>query len=194
MGIFNLNSFWMKERKKLVMFDMDGVLFDTMPRHARAWNIAFSEVGHFQEESSYYLHEGRNGKGTVEAVLGPGADWEAIYRRKTEVFASLPEGGLIPGTHKVAEIIHGYGIPALVVTGSGQAKSLVSCSTLCRDTPEPGILRLVKSVIFRKKALIIFTKDGMGKGQLRLFLGREPIGRPYTGGRRKFSRLSPKEA
>ena len=81
---------------------MDGVLFDTMPRHARAWNIAFSEVGHFQEESSYYLHEGRNGKGTVEAVLGPGADWEAIYRRKTEVFASLPEGGLIPGTRRVA--------------------------------------------------------------------------------------------
>lgn len=163
----------MKERKKLVMFDMDGVLFDTMPRHARAWNVAFSEIGHFQEESSYYLHEGRNGKGTVEAVLGPGADWEAIYRRKTEVFASLPEGGLIPGTRRVAEIIHGYGIPALVVTGSGQAKSLERISkeygglfrsewmvtgkdvTKGKPDPEPYLLGLQKAGISAKDAVVI---------------------------------------
>lgn len=109
--------------RKLVMFDMDGVLFDTMPRHARAWKLAFDEVGHHEPESAYYIHEGRNGKGTIQTVLGEDVDWEPIYRRKSEFFASLPEGGLIPGAKRVVEKVHGTGIPAIVVTGSGQARN-----------------------------------------------------------------------
>lgn len=109
--------------KKLVMFDMDGVLFDTMPRHARAWKLAFDEVGHHEPESAYYIHEGRNGKGTILTVLGEDADWEPVYRRKSEFFAALPEGGLIPGARRVVELVHDAGIPAIVVTGSGQARN-----------------------------------------------------------------------
>lgn len=110
--------------KKLVMFDMDGVLFNTMPRHAHAWRLAFDEVGHHEPESAFYIHEGRNGRGTVHSVLGPDADWEAIYGRKSQIFASLPEGGLIPGAKRVVEMVRSAGIPAIVVTGSGQPTTL----------------------------------------------------------------------
>lgn len=124
--------------KKLVMFDMDGVLFDTMPRHARAWKVAFEEeAGHYEPESTYYLHEGRNGKGTVETVLGSSVGWERIYRRKSEIFASLPEGGLIPGAGHVARLIKQKGLASIVVTGSAQMTSLGRI-----EREYPGLFRM----------------------------------------------------
>lgn len=159
--------------KKLVMFDMDGVLFDTMPRHARAWKLAFDEVGHHEPESAYYIHEGRNGKGTIQTVLGKDVDWEPVYKRKSEFFASLPEGGLIPGARKVVEAVHATGIPAIVVTGSGQARNFDRIAneykglfrtewmvtgkdvTKGKPDPEPYLTGLLKAGVRAEDAVVI---------------------------------------
>jgi beta-phosphoglucomutase-like phosphatase (HAD superfamily) len=40
---------------KAVLFDMDGVIYDSMPNHARSWHQAMSSVGIQMEESEAYL-------------------------------------------------------------------------------------------------------------------------------------------
>lgn len=110
--------------KKLVMFDMDGVLFDTMPRHAKAWKMTMDRYGVNLPESEFFLHEGRTGKGTIEIILGPQDDYDSIYREKAATFDSLPEGGLIPGAKAVVEAVRSMNVDAIVVTGSGQIKSI----------------------------------------------------------------------
>ncbi len=41
-----------------ILFDMDGVVLDSMPWHVRAWQEAFREFGLNVPEEALYLHEG----------------------------------------------------------------------------------------------------------------------------------------
>ena len=45
---------------KAVLFDMDGVLFDSMKNHAAAWHEAMSGA-HDPSPEEAYMHEGRTG-------------------------------------------------------------------------------------------------------------------------------------
>ena len=50
---------------KVVLFDMDGVLYDSMPNHGVAWQRAMKEFGiHFTLEDSYAT-EGARGVDTI---------------------------------------------------------------------------------------------------------------------------------
>ena len=75
---------------KAVLFDMDGVLFDSMKNHAKAWNKAMSMYGMNLSEEEAYMHEGRTGASTINIVStrerGYSADEEEIKRL---VFASF---------------------------------------------------------------------------------------------------------
>ena len=44
--------------QKAVLFDMDGVILDSMPFHVRAWQDALAEQGVSVPEEVIYLHEG----------------------------------------------------------------------------------------------------------------------------------------
>jgi len=44
--------------KEYLFFDLDGVLLDSMPYHARAWILAFKNFGLEFTEEEIYLHEG----------------------------------------------------------------------------------------------------------------------------------------
>lgn len=44
--------------KEAVLFDMDGVVVDSMPWHVRAWQEAFRALGLEVPEEALYLHEG----------------------------------------------------------------------------------------------------------------------------------------
>ena len=50
---------------KAFFFDMDGVIFDSMPYHAKSWVIAFVEIGIKFSEYKAYLNEGRTGASTI---------------------------------------------------------------------------------------------------------------------------------
>ena len=48
---------------KVVLFDMDGVLYDSMPNHAKAWQRAMAEFGiHFTAEDSYATRRDSEGR------------------------------------------------------------------------------------------------------------------------------------
>ena len=46
---------------KAILFDMDGVIFDSMPYHALSWVNAFKQVGITFSEYEVYLNEGEQG-------------------------------------------------------------------------------------------------------------------------------------
>lgn len=116
---------------KVVLFDMDGVLFDSMPYHAKAWVHAMNTVGLPFSEYKAYLNEGRTGASTIDneftKVFGRYSTEEEkqhIYKLKTDHFETFPQASSIDCALELAEEIKLAGLKCSVVTGSGQ-RSLI---------------------------------------------------------------------
>lgn len=111
--------------KKLVMFDMDGVLFDSMPWHAKSWaELAKAENLGIDEELVYKM-EGMTGSAFIKELLGKNmeeSECSQIYARKAAIFDSYPQALPIPGALEAVEAVNECGVVAIVVTGSGQKK------------------------------------------------------------------------
>ena len=111
-------------KPRLVMFDMDGVLFDTMPLHVRAWRRTMAEFGYDLPDTVPYEHEGRTAESTVMEIAGPCLDWRAVYRRKCELFDEQSLAPVMQGALEAVRAARALGADAIVVTGSGQATTL----------------------------------------------------------------------
>lgn len=114
-------------RLKSVLFDMDGVLFDSMPYHAEAWHTAMKRYGLELSREEAYLHEGRTGASTINLIYQRQYNKEAtpeliksIYAEKSNEFNKHPEPQRMPGSWEVLEKIKEDGLQPMVVTGSGQ--------------------------------------------------------------------------
>lgn len=53
---------------KAVLFDMDGVLFDSMPNHASSWAKVCTDFGLNMTPEEAYMHEGRTGEATIQIL------------------------------------------------------------------------------------------------------------------------------
>ncbi len=112
---------------RCVLFDMDGVLYNSMPNHAVAWQQAMSANGlHFTAEDSYAT-EGMKGVDTIriyaERQTGKKlteAEAQAIYDEKARLFHQMPEAGIFDGVVDLMKQIREAGLTICVVTGSGQ--------------------------------------------------------------------------
>ena len=51
---------------KAVCFDMDGVLYDSMPHHAEAWAKASEDFGLGMTYHDVFMQEGRTGFSTID--------------------------------------------------------------------------------------------------------------------------------
>ena len=103
----------MKKKLKAVLFDMDGVLFDSMPYHSEAWHTVMKSHGLTLSREEAYMHEGRTGASTINIVfqreLGREAtqeEIESIYQEKSVLFNSYPEAKRMPGGW---ELLHSDG-------------------------------------------------------------------------------------
>lgn len=118
---------------KAVLFDMDGVLFDSMPRHAKAWLEVCRNHGLNISPEEPYLHEGRTGDDTIDIFARrfwgrPATDVEKheIYEEKCRIFNAYPaEAPQMPGARELLTKVRDEGLKIVVVTGSGQ-ESLLS--------------------------------------------------------------------
>ncbi len=116
---------------KAVLFDMDGVLYDSMKYHSKSWYQTMTEEGIASTPEEFYLHEGRTGGSTInlliERTYGRAATEEEkqrIYKRKSELFTLYNEGDTIPYAPEMLRAVKGKGLDCILVTGSGQPSLL----------------------------------------------------------------------
>lgn len=165
---------------KAVLFDMDGVLFDSMPFHAEAWHQVMKAHGLDFSREEAYLHEGRTGKATINIVfkrqLGREATDEevkSIYQEKSDLFGSYTEATPMPGAAELLRQIKAEGLKRVLVTGSGQLSLIDKLNQhfpgcFCRElmvtafdvqagkpNPEPYLMGLKKAGIQADEAVVI---------------------------------------
>ena len=118
-------------RLKAVLFDMDGVLFDSMPYHADAWHTVMERHGLHLSREEAFLHEGRTGAATINLVyqrqFGKDATPEMIqeiYEEKSREFNKHPEPKRMPGAWELMQKVKAAHLTPVLVTGSGQTSLL----------------------------------------------------------------------
>jgi beta-phosphoglucomutase-like phosphatase (HAD superfamily) len=115
---------------KAVLFDMDGVLYDSMPNHATSWAKVMQSHGFSMTEEEAYMHEGRTGDDTIGIISkreGKNAGTEErkiIYQEKIIAFNSCPAVLPMKGSAELLRKVTGCGLFAMLVTGSGQPSLL----------------------------------------------------------------------
>lgn len=165
---------------KAVLFDMDGVLFDSMKNHAAAWQEAMKRYGMNMSREEAYLHEGRTGAGTINIVSQRERGHQAteqevkeIYQTKSDIFNSLPKAEPMPGAYGLLQKIKAGGLIPMVVTGSGQLSLLDKLNHYYPDVfkreltvtafdvkygkpnPEPYLMALQKAGIAANEAIVV---------------------------------------
>lgn len=112
---------------KAVLFDMDGVIYDSMPNHAQSWHKAMADYGLQMPLSGAYQYEGMRGVETIQLLARQQwarelSDDEAsrMYAHKSELFAACPPPQLMPGIRQLMQQIKDDGLQICIVTGSAQ--------------------------------------------------------------------------
>lgn len=113
---------------RAALIDMDGTLYDSMPRHAQAWMRMVSEIGIKATPEEFFMYEGRTGASTINLLFnrqfGRDATEEEIkelYHRKTVYFSELPDVDPMPGAQRLLDFLEKVGMKRVLVTGSGQS-------------------------------------------------------------------------
>ena len=122
-------------QERAYFFDMDGVLFNSMPHHAIAWEEVMKE--HDLSFTAYdcYLNEGRTGESVIREAMWKARNRDAtpdeikqIYTEKSNRFNLLAQqaGGTvaIDGVAEVLRYVQSTGSQIWVVTGSGMRSLL----------------------------------------------------------------------
>jgi HAD superfamily hydrolase (TIGR01509 family) len=112
---------------RAVLFDMDGVLYNSMPNHARAWVRSMRESGLNMTEADAYRFEGMRGVETIKIIARQ--QWgrtisdnesQTIYDLKSRYYAEQPKADKIEGVVELMQQLKLMGLQIAVVTGSGQ--------------------------------------------------------------------------
>lgn len=165
---------------KAVLFDMDGVLFNSMPYHADAWHKVMERHGLHLSREEAYMHEGRTGSSTINIVyrrqFGKDATpemIESIYAEKSAEFSTNPEPERMPGAWEVLQKVKAAGLTPVLVTGSGQHSLLNrlnhhfpdmfsrECMVTAFDVklgkphPEPYLMGLEKAGVKPNEAIVV---------------------------------------
>lgn len=116
---------------KVVLFDMDGVIYDSMPNHATSWHSSMAKVGLDMRPEEAYKYEGMRGVETIKLLARrqwhkelTDAEAQTLYDVKAEEFRKCPEAEKMEGVEDFMKKIKACGMKIVVVTGSGQRSLL----------------------------------------------------------------------
>lgn len=111
---------------KAVIFDMDGVLVDSMPYHADAWVSVFKDVGINIRREDIYDIEGSNHIGIIKLVFKRAgrtpehADFLRLAQKKQEIFSKINKAKVFDGIYEFINSLKNKYLLA-VVSGSDRA-------------------------------------------------------------------------
>ena len=190
---------------KAVLFDMDGVLFDSMKNHAKAWNKAMAMYDMNLSEEEAYMHEGRTGASTINIVSARERGYEAseheikkIYQTKSDIFNSLPKAEPMQGAYTLLQEIKNSGLQPVLVTGSGQLSLIDNLNhhvpgifqkeymvtafdvKYGKPNPEPYLMGLKKAGIDANEAVVVENaplgvKAGVAAGIFTIAVNTGPL-------------------
>ena len=165
---------------KAILFDMDGVLFDSMPYHAQCWEQVCQAGGLNLTRSEVYLHEGRTAKGTIDLLArrcwgrdATDEEVQRIYDAKCRLFNSMPEAPAMEGADLVLKAAKDAGLIITLVTGSGQKSLLERLNKAYpgyfvrermvtsddvqygKPHPEPYLMGLQKAGVSAEEAIVV---------------------------------------
>ncbi len=124
---------------RAALTDMDGVLYDSMPYHARAWVRMLAQEGITAPYEEFFALEGMTGEAVINLIMqrekgrpATEAEIKRLYRRKTELFVAQGRKQVMAGAPTVLEALVARKILCVLVTGSGQESLIESIE---RDFP-----------------------------------------------------------
>lgn len=128
------------KKKKAALIDMDGVLYDSMPWHSKAWRKTMLDLGLDIPEEEFFLYEGMTGPATINLLVerekGETLSLEKcreIYAGKAARFREMGEAPLMAGAQEMIHNLQEREIQRVLVTGSAQSSLL---DRLDRDYPD----------------------------------------------------------
>lgn len=121
---------------KAFFFDQDGILYNSMPKHARAWAEVMQRHGFNFTEEDCFMNEGRTGQDVIREAIWELEHREAtedeiweIYEEKGQAFIQQGEVEPIEGVIDVLRFLKKNKKEIWVVTGSAQASLLDNLNT-----------------------------------------------------------------
>ncbi|GBR77535.1 beta-phosphoglucomutase [Candidatus Termititenax dinenymphae] len=119
---------------KAVLFDMDGVIVDSMPYHFFAWYEAFKKYGITVSTQDIYEHEGEKWDTTLKYYLTSNnlpSDlpfMQKIFNYRQKLFHKIFKRHLMPGIPDLLHTLKNSGCLLGLVSGtpSGDVKRLIS--------------------------------------------------------------------
>jgi HAD superfamily hydrolase (TIGR01509 family) len=190
---------------KAVLFDMDGVLFNSMPFHAKAWHKALEKHGLHFDEKEAFIHEGRTGESTINIICqrqgrndAPPEEIARIYEDKCIEFNKNPSAKPFDGGLELVQKVKALGLTPMIVTGSGQksllgkleknypnlfkAELMVTAFDvkIGKPNPEPYLIGLEKGNLKPNEAIVVENaplgvQAGVAAGIFTVALNTGPI-------------------
>lgn len=165
---------------RAVLFDMDGVIYNSMPRHAVSWHESMAQFGLDMPLDGAYRYEGMRGVETIRLLARQQwhrelTDEEAqrMYAVKSEYFSRQPAPRKMYGIMSLMRQIRDQGLQICVVTGSGQHTLLDTLTTEFRGLivrerivtsydvkhgkplPDPYLMGLKKCGVKAREAVVV---------------------------------------
>lgn len=161
---------------RAVIFDVDGVLVQSMEKHHEAYQRAFQDLGVAVRREEVYANEGRRSREVIEAIardrgldLSP-EKMDAMSRRKQEVFHAFGPLPMYPGVPDLIEDLKRRSLMVAAVTGTSRVNVdhhlgvltrrfdvIVSADDVKRTKPdpEPYLAALTKLSLRPEEAIVV---------------------------------------